>query len=77
MIMKNWEYLINRLMLILGMIGTFMGATLGYAKLLLESIGIDLFVIVMTLEMIGIIIVYFLLLLVIIDFIKDNKKGRE
>ena len=75
--MKNWEYLINRLMLIPGMIGTFMGATLGYAKLLLESIGIDLFVIVMTLEMIGIIIVYFLLLLVIIDFIKDNKKGRE
>ena len=40
MIMKTWEYLINRLMLIPGMIGTFMGATLGYAKLLLESIGI-------------------------------------
>ena len=77
MVMRNWKFMINRLIFILGMIGTFMGATLGYAKLLLENIGIDLFIIVMTLEMIGIIIIYFMLLLVIIDFIKDNKKGRE
>ena len=77
MIMKNWKYLINSLLIMLGMIGTFMGATLSYSKLLLESIGIDLFIVVITLEMISIIITYFLFLIVIIDFIKDNKKGRE
>ena len=42
--MRNWKFMINRLIFILGMIGTFMGATLGYAKLLLENIGIDLFI---------------------------------
>ena len=77
MIMKNWKYLINSLLIMLGMIGTFMGATLSYSKLLIDSIGIDLFIVVMTMEMISIIITYFLLLIVIIDFIKDNKKGRE
>lgn len=78
MIIKNWKYLINSLLIMLGMIGTFMSATLSYSKLLIESIGIDLFIVVMTLEMISsITTTYFLFLIVIIDFIKDNKKGRE
>jgi len=77
MTMNNWKYLINRIIIILGMIGSFMGATLGYSKVLLESIGIDLFIVVMTVELVGLILIFFLLLIVIIDFIKDNKKGRE
>lgn len=77
MVMEKWKFLINRLIVLMGMIGSFMGATLGYSNFLIENIGLNIFVITMTLESVGLVVVYFLNIVVIIDFIKDNKRGRN
>ena len=77
MIMNNWKFLINRLLFFIGMIGSFIGATLGFGNILIENIGLNLFISLMIVEFIGLTIIYFLLLVAIIDFIKDNKKRKD
>ena len=77
MIMNNWKFLINRLIFLLGMIGSFMSATFGYSEFIINSISLDVFIIAITIEHIGIVTIFLILINVIIDFIKDNKKGRN
>lgn len=43
MVMENWKFLINRLIIFLGMIGSFMGATFGYSSLLIKIMGESMF----------------------------------
>jgi hypothetical protein len=69
----NWKFLINKLLIFLGMIATFMGATLGYTEMLLKNLGKELYITVLTMEMFAITIAYFILIVTIIDFIKDNR----
>jgi len=56
------------------MIGSFIGATLGYTDLLVGKIGIELYKAILALETVAIAIIYFILLIVIVKFIKDNKR---
>lgn len=77
MIMKNWKFLINRLIVILGMIGSFMGATFGYSKLLIEMMNETMFLALLGFEFLVLCLFGLIFIVVLIDFIKDNKRGRE
>ena len=54
-----------------------MSATFGYSEFIINSISLDVFIIAITIELIGIVTIFLILINVIIDFIKDNKKGRN
>jgi len=56
------------------MIGSFIGATLGYTDLLVSKVGIELYKAILALETVAIAIIYFMLLTMIVRFIKDNKR---
>ena len=76
MVMKNWKFLINRFIIFLGMIGSFMGATFGYSELLIKLLSEDMFLALLGFEFLMLCLFGIIFLLVIIDFIKDNKKRR-
>lgn len=75
--MNNWKFLINRLIVFIGMIGSFMGATFGYKILLIEILSKEVFVALVGFEFLILNMFGLVFLLVTIDYIKDNKKGRE
>ena len=75
--MDNWRFLINRLLAFLGMIGTFIGATFTYNVFLINNLGAGIFFAIVGLEMLVLSLFGLLLLLVIVDMIKDNKKQRK
>lgn len=75
--MENWKFLINRLLALLGMLGTFIGATFTYNIFLISNLGSGIFFAVVGLEMLVLSLFGLLLLLVIVDMIKDNKKQRK
>lgn len=74
MTMENWKFLINRLIVFLGMIGSFMGATFGYSGLLISFIGKNMFLALLGFEFLILCLFEILFLIVFIDYIKDNKK---
>ena len=75
--MENWKFLINRLLAFLGMLGTFIGATFTYNSFLISNLGNGIFFAIVGLEMLVSTLFGLLLLLVIVDMIKDNKKQRK
>jgi len=75
--MENWKFLIDKLLIALGLVGSFMGTTFSYSDFLIKNIGQESFIFIIGIEMFGLIITYFFFLVTIIDFIKDNKKGRK
>lgn len=75
--MENWKFLINRLLALLGMLGTFIGTTFGYNLFLISNLGSGIFFAVVGLELLVLSIFGLLLLLVVVDMIKDNKKQRR
>ena len=77
MTMENWKFLINRLIALLTLIGSFMGATFGYNKFIIQNIGLDIFIVIIALELLSLIIMFFILLIAIIDYIRDNKNKRK
>ena len=60
-----------------GMIGSFMGTTLGFGPFLINLISPSGFVALLFFEGLWLVIFTFILLLVIIDTIKDNKRSRQ
>lgn len=74
--MKNWEFIINRLLIFLGMIGSFMGATFGYSIILLQIMGEKMFLALLGFEFMALCLFVLVFLVAIIDFIKDIKRGR-
>jgi phage shock protein PspC (stress-responsive transcriptional regulator) len=73
----NWKFLIRWLVWFIGMIGSFMGTTLGFGPFLIKLINPDGFVALLFFEGLWLVIFAFILLLVIIDYIKDNKRSRQ
>lgn len=76
MIMENWKFLINRLIFILGMIGSFMGATFTYSIILIKITGESMFLALLGFELFMLCLFGIILLLVFIDYIKDNKARK-
>jgi hypothetical protein len=77
MVMENWKFLINRLIIFLGMIGSFMGATFGYSSLLIKIMGESMFLALLGFEFLILCLFGIIFLLVLIDYIKDNKKRKN
>jgi len=75
--MKNWKFLINRLMVFIGMIGSFIGATFGYTKIIISLTNEYIFLALLGFEFLILCLFGLVFLLVLVDFIKDNKRGRK
>ena len=73
----NWKFLVKWLIGFIGMIGSFMGTTLGFGPFLINLISPSGFVALLFFEGLWLVIFTFILLLVIIDTIKDNKRSRQ
>jgi len=75
--LENWKFLINRLMVFIGMIGSFIGATLGYTDKLINILSFKVVQFFILLEVAGLLIVFIFFMLILIDYIKDIKRGRK
>ena len=64
-------------MVFIGMIGSFIGATLGYTDKLINILSFKVVQFFILLEVAGLLIVFIFFMLILIDYIKDIKRGRK
>jgi len=76
MIIENWKFLINRLMIFIGMIASFISATIKYSSFVIELFNNDTLLAIISLEFVSLAFIFLLLLKIVINFIKDNKESR-
>jgi len=74
--MEDWKFLINRLFAFIVMIGSFIGATLGYYDKIVEAVGKNIFKFFLFTEAVGIVVVFLLILKVMFDYVKDIKEKK-
>ena len=77
MIMNNWKFLINRLIVVFGMIGSFMGATFGFGNKIINLSNEYVFVALLASEFLTLYLFGIIFLIVLIDYIKDNRQIRK
>jgi len=75
--MEYWKFLINRLLIFIGMIGSFIGATLGYYEKIVEATGKSIFNFFLFAEAFGLVIVFLLIIKTVLSFIKTISKDGE
>ena len=72
--MKNWRFVITSLIVILGMTGSFIGATISYNKLLISFLDKSGIVALLAFELVWLIGFTIMLVLALIDMIKILRK---
>jgi|GEM_PF-5939068 len=73
--MRNWRFVISSLIIVLGMVGSFIGTTISYHELLtsfLDRLGV---IALLAFELVWLIGFAIMLILAIIDTIKILKRG--
>ena len=75
--MKNWRFVITSLIIVLGMTGSFIGATISYNKLLISFLDKSGVVALLAFELVWLIGFTVMLVLALIDTIKILKKDEK
>ena len=74
--MEDWRFLINRLLAFIAMIGSFIGATLGYTDKLIKILSLEVVQFFISLEVTGLLIAFTFFIIVLTNYIKDIKDKK-